>query len=82
MPSRSAVRQTPPMSDAVPFCQRCGRPGPSISGMHPRDEGIVRWTLYRCGHVHSEIVLDDASQPQPIGARAPREQRAHVPALG
>jgi hypothetical protein len=51
--------------------------------MHPRDEGLVKWTLYRCGHVHSEIVLDEAApHPQPIGAPVPRVRDAHVPALG
>ncbi|MGZ8580506.1 MAG: hypothetical protein ACXWW9_04415 [Actinomycetota bacterium] len=49
------------MTDPIPFCERCGRPGPSLSGMHVGDEGIVRWTLYRCGHVHTQIVLDDAA---------------------
>jgi len=36
--------------------------------MHVGDEGLVRWTLYRCGHVHAQVVLDDAPQAQPIGS--------------
>ena len=47
------------MTDPVPFCERCGRPGQSLSGMYVGDEGLVRWTLYRCGHVHTQVVLDD-----------------------
>jgi hypothetical protein len=51
--------------DTVPFCERCGRPGPSLSGFHPEDDGLVRWTLYRCGHVITEVVIeDDASSAE------------------
>lgn len=60
------------MTDAVPFCERCGRPGPSLSGVHPGSDGLVRWTLYRCGHVRQEIVYDDVEQHavvQELGAR-------------
>jgi hypothetical protein len=35
--------------------------------MHVSDEGLVRWTLYRCGHVLTEIVLDDVDES--VGAR-------------
>ena len=56
------------MTDPIPFCEQCGRPGPSLSGVHVGDEGLVRWTLYRCGHVHTQVVLEDAPQPQPIGS--------------
>lgn len=58
----------PAMTDPVPFCEQCGRPGPSLSGMHVSDDGLVRWTLYRCGHVHTQVVPEDAPQPQPIGS--------------
>ncbi len=30
----------------------------SISGFHPNDEGLVRWTLYRCGHVRTDVAPD------------------------
>jgi len=36
--------------------------------MHVSDDGLVRWTLYRCGHVHTQVVPEDAPQPQPIGS--------------
>lgn len=32
--------------------------------MHVSDEGLVRWTLYRCGHVVTHVVIDDAPQPE------------------
>ena len=67
--------RSPTLSDmdpAVPFCQECGRPGPpSLSGMHPGDDGLVRWTLYRCGHMLTEIVLEDAEVP--AAERGPRQ---------
>ena len=41
--------------------------------MHPGDEGVVRWTLYRCGHMHTRLVIDDdvettaaPSAPEPL----------------
>jgi hypothetical protein len=52
------------MTEAIPFCGRCGRPGPSLSGLHPGTDGLVRWTLYRCGHVLQEIVYDDVEIDQ------------------
>ncbi len=27
--------------------------------MHPQDIGPVRWTLYRCGHVLTQVVPED-----------------------
>jgi hypothetical protein len=32
-----------------------------MSGMHPGNDGLVRWTLYRCGHLISRIVVEDAA---------------------
>ncbi len=46
------------MDVGVPFCEECGRVGARLSGLHPGDAGIVRWTLYACGHVTTEIALD------------------------
>jgi len=33
--------------------------------MHVADDGVVMWTLYRCGHVLTQGVADEP-QPQPI----------------
>jgi hypothetical protein len=49
------------MNAPAPFCEECGRVGARLSGLHPGDAGIVRWTLYKCGHVTTEIVLDAAA---------------------
>jgi hypothetical protein len=46
------------MDPSIPFCTRCGRVGPRLSGLHPDDVGIVRWTLFPCGHVNTEPVMD------------------------
>ena len=46
------------MDTPIPFCEECGRVGARLSGLHPGDAGVVRWTLYPCGHVTTEIVLD------------------------
>jgi len=46
------------MDTPAPFCGECGRVGASLSGLHPSDAGIVRWTIYRCGHVTTQFVLD------------------------
>jgi hypothetical protein len=35
-----------------------------LSGLHPGADGLVRWTLYRCGHVLQEIVYDDVEIEQ------------------
>ncbi|HVF06994.1 MAG TPA: hypothetical protein VNC60_00290 [Actinomycetota bacterium] len=47
------------MDVEVPFCQECGRVGARMSGLHPGDAGIVRWTLFTCGHVTTRIELED-----------------------
>lgn len=64
MPAGASFGTLAPMSDPVPFCEQCGRPGSSLSGIHVSDEGLVRWTLYRCGHVVTHVVIDDAPQPE------------------
>ena len=46
------------MDVGAPFCEECGRVGARLSGLHPHDVGIVRWTLYTCGHVTTKLVLD------------------------
>lgn len=51
------------MSNHVPFCQQCGRPGITLSGIHPGGDGFVRWTLFRCGHLHTEV----ETVPLPLG---------------
>lgn len=47
------------MNAQMPFCTECGTVGTILSGVHPDADGIVRWTLYRCGHLRSEVVLDE-----------------------
>ncbi|MGE5225354.1 MAG: hypothetical protein ACM3OO_00590 [Planctomycetaceae bacterium] len=32
-----------------------------LSGTHPGDGGVVRWAIYRCGHMKTEIALDDVA---------------------
>jgi hypothetical protein len=49
------------MDADMPFCSECGRIGARLSGLHPGDAGIVRWTLYACGHVATEIAMVEAS---------------------
>ena len=72
------------MTDPVPFCKECGRPGPpSLSGMHPGDDGLVRWTLYRCGHMLTEIVLEDptadaSESPAPTRTASQSERRSSM----
>jgi hypothetical protein len=34
--------------------------------MHPSTDGLVRWTLYRCGHLLTEIVLEDLDAPADV----------------
>jgi hypothetical protein len=31
--------------------------------MHVADDGLLRWTLYRCGHVHTQVAFADEPQP-------------------
>jgi hypothetical protein len=50
----------------LPFCPECGRPGVGLTGMHPDDHGVVRWTLYRCGHLHTEIALEQIDQVEQV----------------
>ena len=47
------------MHRVVPFCEECGRPGVRLTGLHPTDAGLVRWTQYCCGHMKTEIVLEE-----------------------
>jgi hypothetical protein len=46
-------------------CEECGHLGVVLSGMHPTDGGVVRWTLYRCGHMKTEIELDEVPSSEP-----------------
>ena len=62
------IRQAPPMDEPTPFCDICGRVGVSLTGMHPDDDGLVRWTLYRCGHVRTLI---DVGADEPLAPGAP-----------
>jgi hypothetical protein len=51
------------MTDRSQACARTSSQGrPSFSGMHVADDGLVRWTLYRCGHVLAQMVT---AKPQP-----------------
>jgi hypothetical protein len=49
------------MDEPTPFCDTCGRVGVTLTGMHPDDDGLVRWTLYRCGHVRTTLQLESSS---------------------
>jgi hypothetical protein len=49
--------------ETLPFCTRCGRVGPRLTGLHIDDDGLVRWTLYPCGHVTTELALDARVDP-------------------
>jgi hypothetical protein len=53
------------MRGPVPFCEECGVVGVSLTGMHPGDDGLVRWTIYRCGHTRTEILLEEAAVMEP-----------------
>ena len=53
----ACVRHTARMDEPTPFCDTCGRVGVSLTGMHPNDDGLVQWTLYRCGHVRTTLQL-------------------------
>jgi hypothetical protein len=46
------------MDKPDPSCDRCGHVGVELAGMHPSHKGLMRWTLYSCGHMSTEIVLD------------------------
>ncbi len=59
------------MDIEVPFCEECGRVGSRMSGLHPGDAGIVRWTLFTCGHVTTRIVLEEESLDRDHGQRLP-----------
>lgn len=77
------------MEGPVPFCEECGRVGARLTGVHPNDAGVVRWTLYRCGHMKTEIVLDnapevartrdDAVHPMPASDLMPASEGAALP---
>jgi hypothetical protein len=56
------------MDEPTPFCDMCGRVGVTLTGMHPDDDGLVRWTLYRCGHVRTliDVGADEPAAP-PVG---------------
>jgi len=64
------------MDEPVPFCGDCGAIGVMLSGMHPGDGGIVRWALYRCGHMKTEIVLEDVLAEEPSARSAARSATA------
>jgi hypothetical protein len=67
------------MDTPVPFCEECGVIGVMLSGLHPEEGGIVRWAIYRCGHMKTEIVLDDVPADKPdLLPAAPRLQRHRV----
>ncbi|MEA2520662.1 MAG: hypothetical protein QOI81_308 [Actinomycetota bacterium] len=54
------------MNTPVPFCEECGVVGVRLSGVHPEEGGLVLWAIYRCGHVKTEIVLDEVPADKPI----------------
>ncbi|MGE5225947.1 MAG: hypothetical protein ACM3OO_03630 [Planctomycetaceae bacterium] len=60
------------MDGAVPFCEECGQRGVALCGVHPTDGGVVRWTLYRCGHMKTEIELNEAPADDPGLHPAPK----------
>jgi hypothetical protein len=53
------------MDVSVPFCEECGVVGVTLSGLHPEDGGVVRWVIYRCGHVKTEIMPDEVPDRVP-----------------
>ena len=57
MVTGAQVGQAARMDEPTPFCDTCGRVGVTLTGMHPDDDGLVRWTLYRCGHVRTTLQL-------------------------
>jgi hypothetical protein len=59
MVSGALVGQAARMEQPTPFCDTCGRVGVSLTGMHPSDDGLVRWALYRCGHVRTIVLVSD-----------------------
>ena len=90
MDAGSAAPDTARMESSVPFCEECGRLGPRLTGVHPSDAGVVRWTLYRCGHMKTEIVLDAAHEdvgrrgddhavPMPASDLMPASEGAALP---
>lgn len=50
---------TGPMDEQMPFCTECGTVGMILSGLHPGTDGPVRWTIYRCGHMRTEVLLEE-----------------------
>ena len=74
MVNASSLSDTPDMDTRVPFCEECGRVGARLSGLHPHDVGIVRWTFYTCGHVTTKVVLDASmtgDEPELVPDAAP-----------
>lgn len=69
------------MPNPVPFCERCGRPGATLSGVHPGAEGLIAWTLFRCGHMRAEIVLGDQLDDQEEEAIPALDALEELPAV-
>jgi hypothetical protein len=43
------------MEPTSTYCERCGNTGVELSGMHPGDDGLMRWTLFACGHMATQL---------------------------
>jgi len=64
------------MERSTPSCGECGDLEVVLAGVHPGDAGVVRWTLFGCGHVATEVAGDDPSHlglddPRPISHAVP-----------
>lgn len=73
MTSGARAPETTRMDRVVPFCEECGRPGVRLTGFHPTDAGLVRWTQYCCGHMKTQIVLEDELESVDGLAVSPRQ---------
>jgi hypothetical protein len=63
------------MDTSIPSCDRCGHVGVELAGMHPSHHGLVRWTLYSCGHMRTEVVLETLPTDEGSDRAAERLER-------
>jgi hypothetical protein len=68
---REQNAKLPAMNPPVPFCEECGVVGVRLSGLHPEEGGVVRWAIYRCGHVKTQILLDEVPADKLVLLPAP-----------
>lgn len=66
----------------MPFCEECGAVGAMLSGVHPGAGGVVRWTIYRCGHTKTEVLLEgvpSGDEPDLLSASVATERASATP---